>query len=31
MKSPDHLILDDLWWRDRFEELQKRFVEWQLS
>jgi putative spermidine/putrescine transport system substrate-binding protein len=31
MKSPNHVLGNDLWWRDRFVELQKRFLEWQLS
>jgi putative spermidine/putrescine transport system substrate-binding protein len=31
MQSPNNATMDDAWWADKFEELQKRFKEWIIS
>ncbi|MDD9724632.1 polyamine ABC transporter substrate-binding protein [Roseovarius sp. SK2] len=30
LSDPDHLVLNDAWWADNFEEVSRRFKEWVL-
>lgn len=31
MSNPDNIIINDAWWADHFETLQKRFTAWMLT
>src|SRR5262249_17634741 len=31
MTNPNHVNMDDGWWTDKFDELQKRFKEWLIT
>jgi putative spermidine/putrescine transport system substrate-binding protein len=30
MKSPDAIIINDAWWGENYDKLQRRFTEWLL-